>query len=224
MSFETAMIGLEIKFSEHFLDLSGIHSYLQTHEMDMNRYRIKVNAEGGRSVCFGMVYKRCNRYGYSRQNAKHPELWKMIMEYAEKHVKIPWCGVQVNQNYRCQAHKDVGNYGESYIVGFGAYTGGDLILWKNGKDIHHDIQYKPLLFNGSQITHSTQRWLGTRYSLVFFDLDYRENSLIDPGLNRPVLLNGKWVLITKETENDDDWKIRDRTNHVIGTYKETLTT
>jgi hypothetical protein len=59
----------------------------------------------------------------------------------------------------------------SYIVGFGDYQGGDLILDISGVKTNFNIKYKPLLFNGSEILHSTQEFTGNRYTLVYHTIE-----------------------------------------------------
>lgn len=137
---------------------------LERHPLETNKYRKRVG--DGKSQCFGMVNKRSEIPDLSRQCWLHPYLYKLLLDFAKKYVKISFTGIQVNQNYFSKPHKDVGNLGESLIVGFGDYTGGELNVW----GVNHDIRHKPLIFNGSENLHWTQEWEGIRYSLVFHTL------------------------------------------------------
>jgi hypothetical protein len=131
-------------------------------------YRKRLNTGEGITHCFGMNRARKKKGLYeSKNNTKYPNLYKAILEYADKYVKpfTEYTGIQVNKNYKTKPHYDARNANiDSYIVGLGNYTKGDLIL--NSYKI--DIKYKPILFNGANWLHSTEDFEGTRYSLVFF--------------------------------------------------------
>lgn len=136
----------------------------------VNNYRVRSGI--GRSQCFGLVNKRCLAPDLSRQCFQRPYLYHLLCEYAEKYVPIEWDGVTVNMNYPCAAHTDKGNIGMSYIVAFGDY-------WRGRLKIHDhadlsgsliDIKMKPLLFNGSVLTHSVEITQGPRFSLVYYRL------------------------------------------------------
>jgi len=77
--------------------------------------------------------------------------------------------VQVNDSYMCEAHFDKHNRGNSYIVAFGSYTGGELVL-KEPQDKEYNIRHRPMLFDGSQIEHYTKEFQGRRWSIVFHTL------------------------------------------------------
>ncbi len=71
--------------------------------------------------------------------------------------------IQVNKNIQSPPHVDKNNVGDSYIIGLGEYTGGDLVIEGEA----HDIQYTFLRFDG-RLAHWVTPFKGTRYSLVFF--------------------------------------------------------
>jgi hypothetical protein len=131
-------------------------------------YKKRENTGIGITHTFGLnrARKKCGLFE-SKNNSKYPELYKAILEYAVKYVNphIEYTGIQVNKNYKTKAHYDARNANtDSYIVGLGNYTNGNLIL--NSYKV--DIKYKPILFNGANWLHSTNDFEGTRYSLVFF--------------------------------------------------------
>ncbi len=78
--------------------------------------------------------------------------------------------VYVNKNTICKEHLDSKNVGESLLVGFGKYTGGQTILRTRSDDKPKSFHIKTnsLIFNGSEIPHKSEPFKGTRYSLVFF--------------------------------------------------------
>lgn len=146
------------------LDFAPLVAELQRKRLPNNFDR--TIAGEGRSQAFGLI-RRWSYIPYlSRMTWQRPELWCLLQEFAAKHVQIPWDAVQVNDNYQSAPHRDKGNQGDSYIVGFGSYTGGE--LWVDGED--HDINHTPHLFLGCDLLHSTKPWNGNRYSLVFFSI------------------------------------------------------
>jgi len=139
-------------------------NHLGKHNIQMNRYRKSVG--DGKSQCFGMVRKRSEAPDLSRQSWIDPKLHHLLMKFGQDHVPIPFTSIQVNDNLRCAAHKDKHNQGDSYIVGFGPYTGGELKVAGN----EYNIRHRPLLFNGAELEHETKEFQGRRWSIVYHTL------------------------------------------------------
>ena len=87
--------------------------------------------------------------------------------------------IAVNRHAQFRPHRDSGagnGQSQSLIVALGAYAGGELVV--EGRV--HDIQYKPIEFDGWAQRHWTLPFVGERYSLVWFtplgvgDADIRE--------------------------------------------------
>jgi hypothetical protein len=179
-----------------------IISYLEKHPLEINKYRIKTGE--GRSQCFGIVNKRSEIPDLSRLCWHHPYLYKLLLDFAKKYVKIPFTGIQVNQNYFSKPHRDVGNNGDSLIVGFGDYKMGELVVY----GVPHDIRHKPLIFDGSKEIHWTTQWTGTRYSMVFHTLEPRFPLIRNLEDYEPVCVNGLWKI--KYTDLDGVEKYLDK--------------
>lgn len=137
--------------------------HLERKALPLNRYR--ANSGTGKSQCFGIVKQRNHKYAGSRMNYERPEIYLEILRIAAAVLPpdFTWTGCQLNQNYQTAEHKDVGNSGESCILGFGSYTGGELVIEETPVDIRHKLVF----FDGSLYRHSTRPWEGDRYSLVF---------------------------------------------------------
>ena len=151
-----------------------------------NHYR-KLTGDG-KSQAFGVVNRRCLKPDFSRQCWLRPYLYKLLLDFAEKYVEIPWTSVTVNQNYAAGKHRDRGNIGESYLVAFGDYTGGELRFWEGEREGIWDINKKPIVADFSVLEHSVEPFQGERYSLVFYVCrgDY---DLPVPSVR---YLDGKW--------------------------------
>jgi len=142
-------------------------AHLTDKRISVNRYRSKVGE--GRSQAFGMVRKRSQAPDLSRQSWLDAKLHHLLMKFALVNVTIPFTSIQVNDSYLCAPHKDTHNFGDSYIVGFGPYTGGELVL-KNPTDVEYNIRHRPILFNGSEIEHYTKQFTGRRFTIVYHTL------------------------------------------------------
>lgn len=170
---------------------------LQRRPIQVNHYRDVAGT--GRSQTFGLVNKRCQTADYSRQGWLRPKLLYHLQEFAERYVKIPWTSITVNQNYTCGKHRDKGNYGESFLVAFGDYQGGDLLIHEGDLSGSHDIRYKPIQTDFSKVLHSVEPFTGERYSLVFYTLKATKmpSEPLPPG--RAVFENGKYVFKRGDT-------------------------
>jgi hypothetical protein len=107
------------------------------------------------------------------KDPKFKELYRNSIKLLNlKDSDFKFTTIQYNKNQRAAKHKDGRNVGESYIIGLGNYTGGELMIWdKDDKNpVKHDIRNKFLKFNGSEHFHETQPFKGERYTLVFFNV------------------------------------------------------
>lgn len=144
--------------------LQPLIQLLQQKPLEINRFR---KASGvGRSQCYGIVKQRTSTYHGSRQNYARMDIFKELLRIAPMILPTDFSfdGIQVNENYQTAEHKDSGNRDESAIIGFGDYSGGDLIV----EDAPVSIKHRLIFFNGSLYRHSTAPYTGSRYSLVFF--------------------------------------------------------
>ena len=110
---------------------------------------------------------------YTKIMDDHPDLQDIFNEFGKKYLsEFEFTQVQLNKNFPCPPHQDSKNTGESIVVAFGDFTGGETTIWFNGQDkpsqsiISHNNLIK---FNGSKYWHKVEPFTGTRYSLVFFN-------------------------------------------------------
>lgn len=136
--------------------------------LEKNTFR-KV-AGPGRTQTFGFSRRASYRPWVSRTTWRRIDLYQLLLDFAEANNISNFDAIQVNQNYATAPHKDTGNFGESYIVGFGDYVGGSLMIGETPID----IKYRGHTFNGAELLHSTSPFEGTRYSIVFFRIQIPE--------------------------------------------------
>jgi len=141
----------------------GIVDELKKKSLHTNNYR--KNSGVGMSQCFGYVRQRNGTYTGSRWNFQRIELYQELLQLAARILPpdFHWLSIQVNVNYETEPHLDKGNRGESAIIGFGDYSGGDLVV----NEVDVSIKNRVIYFDGSQLLHYTRPFTGTRYSVVF---------------------------------------------------------
>ena len=179
-------------------ETDAIKDYLTKHKLGNNKYRVKVGE--GQSNTLGIVSKRSLAPDLSRISWAHPYLFFLLMQFAEKHVSphISYTSIQVNHNYPCNPHKDIGNVGDSYILAFGEFTGGELCI----EDINYNINGRGLLFDGSENLHWTKDWVGNRFSIVFHTIKPRFPMFRELSDYDAVLHEGRWKIAYMDLEGD----------------------
>ena len=143
-----------------------------------------VNSNIGGSMLYGVTWKSYLTPTLSREfdietslyktkvYSEYPELKDVFREFADLYFpEFAWSQCQMNKSYPCPPHKDSKNIGNSCLVAFGNYKGGNTCLFKNDSIIKIDARKQPTIFNGSEILHWVDPIKGnsTRYSLVFFN-------------------------------------------------------
>jgi len=146
-------------------NIRKIEDHLRHKNVQMNGYKKSVG--DGRSQCFGMVRKKRAPPDLSRQSWLNPYLHYLLMEFARMFVPIPFTSIQVNWNYICEEYKDKNSTGLCYMVGFGDYQGGDLILDISGVKTNYNIKYKPLLFNTSDTSYTFEEFTGNMFTVMY---------------------------------------------------------
>jgi len=170
----------------------------------------RAQAGKGRSQAFGIIRRWSYRPHLSRNTWMRPKLWQLLLDYATKHITIPWDGCTVNDSYVSSAHRDKGNQGQSYTVSFGDFTGGELCIQHGESHVAIDTRHKGYLFNGAEQTHWTAPFEGRRFCLVFYSIVWPTKFL--PRYKVACRQEPDGLLI--EDEYDDSIVVVDRKGHV----------
>ena len=128
-----------------------------------------VEGQGGASGSFSVGAMPGDRCDQPKGNVLFPELMKAAFELERILCpdREPSSTIAVNRNAQFRPHTDSGaGAGQctSLIVGLGTYSGGELVVEGEQKD----IRYQPIEFNGWKQRHWTMPFLGERFSLVWF--------------------------------------------------------
>lgn len=107
--------------------------------------------------------------------AENPELLQLFREFSSNYFPwFEWDQVQINYmpvGCRMKEHLDKKNVGDSVLIAFGDYVGGDSYV-KNKNDRNYtlyDCRVAPLVFNGAERRHGVSTvQKGERFSLVFY--------------------------------------------------------
>lgn len=155
---------------------------------------------GGRTMTLGYGIRYLQGYGEFAANKHHPELLKAIVAFGNRVVPKGWTyeTITLNHNVKAKKHKDVGNAGDSVIIGIGDFTGGDIRVW-DGDDKNPEVyplHDQPLMFNGALHYHQTTPFKGERYTMIF----YRQKRA---GKSKGVTMKGKGEML----EEDDDLQV-----------------
>jgi len=158
---ENDKLKLELILKE--LEIMHLPTTFKTNSKHEANHAIKVgvtNQIGARQTLFKKDSKSALRY---------PHFINICQEFLNSHMPyFKYDCIYVNKNTICKPHLDGKNSSNTLLIGLGDYSEGETLLHTIHKDIEIDIKMKSLLFNGSKIIHSSKRFLGTRYSLVFF--------------------------------------------------------
>jgi len=167
---------------------------LERQPVQVNKYRKKVGE--GRSVAFGVVGRRGLPADYSRLCWARPYLYKLLLDYGNQYVDLSFNAITLNQNYSAGPHKDKHNLGDSYLVAFGNYTGGELKIHEGDLSGNHVICRNPIKTDFSKVLHSVLPFQGDRYSLVYYYYQSNKTVPLPPPSVRKE--NNKWIFYRGE--------------------------
>jgi hypothetical protein len=129
------------------------------------------NQRNARQTSFGLTTYMGKRQD-SVNTKKYPHILPLFKNFIDLHIpNFTFSTVYVNKNTVAKQHLDKKNSGESLLVGFYDYIGGETVLHnigETGDKVKFNIQESSIIFDGSKIVHSSEPFTGTRYSLVFF--------------------------------------------------------
>ena len=157
---------------------SAIQKELERQPLAINEYRLKSGS--GRSQVFGVVNRRNLAPDYSRNCWLRPYLYKLLIDFGSQYVDISYNAITVNQNYKAEPHRDKNNKGNSFLVAFGDYTGGELEILEGKNKGVYNINRTPIKDDFSKVLHSVKEFQGNRYSLVYYQFENKRLTELPP--------------------------------------------
>lgn len=122
-----------------------------------------------RSMTFGLTKYRYKGRGLQMSAAtkQYHDVHQAIFEVGQSFCPHPFTSVHLNHNVSCPPHIDGNNNGESTIISFGDYTGGNLVI----ENTIFNACLTPITFNGAELWHwNTDDLTGNKFSMVFFNM------------------------------------------------------
>lgn len=137
----------------------------------------KIENKEGQSVNLGFIWNRTQlkngghlRMTLSTFTKTHKSLLISCANLCRSiDADFDFTTIQINKNCVCMPHLDSANVGESILVSFGNYTGGQLNIKDRDTITCIDTNLQPIRFNGSQYFHWNNTFYGTKYSIVFYN-------------------------------------------------------
>ena len=170
-------------------DCLTMYMYLEQLPLFKTGNRKKYNGAKGQPIsnvygttCFSKTvsngkstYRKKNPDGsgyLTKLKGNHPEFADLFKEFIELYGDdFPFNQVVINRDFKITRHLDAQNVGESMIMAFGDYEGGELVVEdEEGIKVEHSIKNRFLKFNGSKLFHYVKDFTGVRYSLVFYNV------------------------------------------------------
>jgi hypothetical protein len=178
---------------------------LENTKFPRTKNRKNISSEGIEAFVLGDVNYRGQALldyktrGPSRFNKKFPILFRALKKMMkENDPSFKFTTIQLNKNILSPPHIDKNNVGPSYIIAFGDYEGGKLVI--EGKE--NNIKNKFLNFDGTK-GHWVTPFNGTRYSLVFFTHTFKPPSAFLKGVEvkkTGLYKNGELIKKYKDTK------------------------
>ena len=106
------------------------------------------------------------------------EVLGLYAHQASAGKNFKWTSLTVNTGFASSRHRDAGNAGPSMIQAFGAFDGGELLVWEEDNlrqtiaghqdedAIKHDVR-QVTFFDGRRL-HSTVPFRGERTSIIWY--------------------------------------------------------
>ena len=144
------------------------------------------------SQTLGMAFRRGEPPDLSKRSWTQPRLYHLVMKFALVCLPadFPFTSAQLFIGDR---KFDSHNKGLTYIVRFGSYTGGELVL-QTPNDTEHNIRHRPMIFNCTEIEHYFKESEGTPWTLVFYTLTTKHAPIRKLSDYEAVYESNKWSI------------------------------
>eukprot|EP00929_Paragymnodinium_shiwhaense_P109312 TRINITY_DN7572_c0_g2_i1.p1 TRINITY_DN7572_c0_g2~~TRINITY_DN7572_c0_g2_i1.p1 ORF type:complete len:431 (-),score=104.66 TRINITY_DN7572_c0_g2_i1:104-1396(-) len=139
-------------------------------------------------LSLGLTADRRGTVGVSAYTELRTGLLKLVTDLIKRFEPgHTYTTIQINRSYQSMLHVDGNNLGDSVMICFGAYSGGELWVHRTGR---LDAKGRFVRFDGN-VPHATCPFKGTRWSIIYFThsryMDGQDSfkRLREHGLNLP---------------------------------------
>jgi hypothetical protein len=165
-------------------------------ELDESAFRplaeYLANSRQPQSQVLGLANRRGFAPDLSKRSWMDPRLYSLVMKFALVSLP-PDCPFTSVQLIRGDGKLDKQNKGRTYMVRFGAYTDGELVL-KTPDDTEHNIRHRPIIFNPVETGHYFKEHKGECWTLVFYTLTTKMAPAHTLSEYDGVFADGKWSI------------------------------
>lgn len=163
---------------------------IELDEFCFRELRILLDNEKPKTLVFGFVRQPKAPLDLSKDSFKYPNVFAKLMRWGEMYCGIPFTTIQLCINKKPKNIKN--SEGEKFIVGFGSYTGSELVVNK----IENNIRHRPHILAQSTEYTINDITNGYCYILLFYSTSNRSDF---PSTKRLSQYEGLMV--------DNEWKI-----------------
>lgn len=150
------------------------------------------NSKQPQTQVLGLANRRGFAPDLSKRSWTDPRLYHLVMKFCLQSLPSDFRHTSV-QLMRGDGKLDKQNKGQTYMVRFGSYTDGELVL-KTPTDTEHNIRHRPIIFNPVETAHFFKEHKGECWTLVAYSLTTKTavRSLSD---YEAVFESGKWSIV-----------------------------
>jgi len=144
------------------------------------------------NMIYGLSFIRGQPPDLSKRSWTDPRMYYLIMKIALVCLPIDFTYTSA-QLFKGIGKLDTHNKGKTYMVRFGSYTEGELVL-KTPHDVEHNIRHRPIIFDCSETEYFFKESKGDVWTLVFYTLSTKYPPVKSLKDYEAVFESGKWSI------------------------------
>jgi hypothetical protein len=145
------------------------------------------------SQILGLAHRRGFPPDISKRSWTDPRLFYLVMKFAILVSPLSDPGFSAIQIIRGEGKLDGHNKGSSWVVRFGAFTEGGLVL-KTPTDTEHNIRHRPIIFNPKETEHYFKEAKGDAWTIIFYNVTSKIPAVRKLSDYEAVCESGKWSI------------------------------
>lgn len=148
------------------------------------------------ATALGMTHKRSMAPDLSKHSWLDPRLYYLVMKYALVYLPIDFSftTVQIHDSSMSYPKFDKQSRGSTYIVAFGSYINGEIVLKECSGDVEHNIRHRPMIFNTSTTEHFFKEFSGRRWTMAFHTIRSKIPMVRSLSDYEAVCHDGSWAI------------------------------
>jgi hypothetical protein len=166
--FPTHGIGSPVSHADVLRALELVDIPDLTNGRDNVRHRTE--GEEVRSLTTGVIpSRRAGKICVAEASTQRPRLTRLLVEFGKRHIperSFRFNAITINKDLEANLHTDRSNFGPSFIIALGDFTGGGE-LWTHDQG-SLNVKHSFKMFDGN-VPHKTLPWKqGRRFALIYY--------------------------------------------------------